>query len=187
VPEQRPIDRAFFREGPDGSTVFFPWGLTHRGYRLPDAIARKRASRAASLMIGSSIAIGGWTAQALQPMLREAGAREIPEVLAGPGVALLVVFLVYAAWVTRFVEEFPESDLQVSREERLREAAGLAPPRKVALIGVTLCALSALLAGLQPRVWWLGLLGVALGVGALWWSWLLKRASVDPSGTTRPE
>jgi hypothetical protein len=90
------MERAFFREADDGSTVFFPWGLTHRGYQLTD------------------------------------------------------------------------------------EAAELAEPWKIALIGVVLCGLSAFLTWLQPRAWWLGLLGVALGIGALLWSSLLKRARSDP-------
>lgn len=69
----------------------------------------------------------------------------------------------------------------VSREERLREAAELAGPRKVALIGIVTCGLSALLIWLQPNAWWLGLLGMAVGVVALFWSSVLKRAAGGPS------
>jgi hypothetical protein len=179
VRERQPIDRAFFREAEDGGTVFFPWGLTHRGYRLTDDTARKRASRAASFLVGSAIAIGTWTAYALEAML-ESEAAGVPEVLgalAAPGAALLLVFVSYWLWVSRFVERFPESDLQVTREQRLREAAEIAEPWKVALIGVVTSGLSALLIWLEPRVWWLGLLGVALGIGLLLWSSLLKRAA----------
>ena len=179
--EQPPIERGFFREADDGTTVFFPWGLTHRGYQLTDDAAKQTASRAASLLIGSVIGVGTWFAYALQPIFEseEAGLTETLNALAAPGAALLFAFVSYSLWISRFVEQFPDSDLKVSREERLREAAELAEPWKIALIGVILCGLSTLLVWLQPRAWWLGLLGVALGIGALLWSSLLKRARSD--------
>jgi MFS family permease len=182
VPETLPIDRAFFREGEGGTTVFFPWGLTHRGYQLTDQNDRKRASRAASILVSSTIAIGTWAAYLLEGLLEsEANApAEIFRALAAPGAALLLVLLAYGLWVSRFVERHAESDLKVSREERLREAAELAGPRKVALIGVIVCGLSAFLIWLQPHAWWLGLLGIALGVGTLFWSCLLHRAAAGP-------
>ena len=183
MPDQPPIDVALFREAEDGTTVFFPWGLTHRGYQLAGEDARKKASRAASLLVSSTIAIGTWTAYALQPLIESeaSGPTEILEVLFAPGAALIFVVILYWLWVSRFVERFPESDLTVSREERLREAAELASPWKIALIGVIACGLSAFLIWLQPRAWWLGLLGIALGAGALFWSSLLKRAAADTS------
>jgi hypothetical protein len=183
MPEQEPIERAFFREANDGTTVFFPWGLAHRGYQLTDDAAKKKASRSASLLLGSVIGIGTWTAYALQPIFKSEGAglTEIFNALAAPGSALLLAFVLYSLWISRFVEQFPDSDLRVSREERLREASEVVEPWKVALIGVVLCGLSALLIWLQPRAWWLGLLGVALGLGALLWSSLLKRAAAGPS------
>jgi hypothetical protein len=179
VPEQPPIERAFFREAEDGTTVFFPWGLTHRGFRIVDPSDRKKASRAASFLVNSAIAIGTWTAYRLQPVLGSgaSGATEILGALTAPGAALLLVFLSYWLWVSRFVERHAESDFKVSREERLREAAGLAGPRKVALVGVSVCGLSAFLIWLQPHAWWLGLLGIALGVGTLFWSHVLRRAA----------
>ena len=181
MPEQRPIDRAFFRESNDGATVFFPWGLTRRGYQLTSDTAKKKASRAASFLVSSPIAIGVWTAHALMPIVESEGngLTEILRVLVAPGTALILVLVSYSLWVSRFVERFPESDLKFSREERLREAAKLAEPWKLALIGVVVCGLSAFLIWLQPRAWWLGLLGVALGVGALVWSSLLRRAAAD--------
>lgn len=184
MPDQHPIDRAFFRESDDGTTVFFPWGLTHRGYQLTSNTAKKKASRAASFLVSSSIAIGVWIAYALEPILgsKATGLTEILRVLVAPGAALILVVAWYCLWVSRFVERFPESDLKVSREERLREAAKLTESWKVALTGVIVCGLSTLLIWLQPRAWWLGLLGVALGVGALVWSSLLKRAAADSSG-----
>jgi hypothetical protein len=181
MPDSQPIDRALFREAEDGTTVFFPWGLTHRGYRLTDDAAKKKATRAGSFLFGSVIAIGTWTAYALQPTLESGGAREVLGALAAPGAALLLVIASYFLWASRFVEQFPESDLEVSREERLREAAKLAEPWKLALVGVVTCGLSALLVWLEPKTWWLGLLGAALGVGLVWWSSLLKRAAADPS------
>ena len=183
MPEQRPIDRAFFRESNDGATVFFPWGLTRRGYQLTGDTAKKKASRAASFLVSSPIAIGVWTAYALMPIVESEGngLTEILEVLVAPATVLILVLAAYSLWVSRFVERFPESDLKFSREERLREAAELAEPWKLALIGAVVCGLSAFLIWLQPRAWWLGLLGVALGVGALGWSSLLKRAAADSS------
>jgi hypothetical protein len=180
--EQEPIDRAFFRESDDGTTVFFPWGLAHRGYRLTDEGAKEKASRAASFLLGSVIGIGTWTAYALQPIFESEGAglTETLSALAAPGAALLLALVAYALWISRFVEQFPDSDLKVSREERLREASDAIEPRKVALIGIIICGLSALLIWIQPRTWWLGLLGLALGIGALWWSSLLKRAGSGP-------
>jgi hypothetical protein len=182
MPEQQPIERAFFREAEDGTTVFFPWGLTHRGYRLTDDAAKTKASRAASWLIGSVIGIGTWTAWALQPTLESEGAglTEILDALVAPGAALLLAFVAYSLWISRFVEQFPDSDLKVSREERLREASEVVEPWKVALVGVVLCGLSVLMIWLEPRAWWLALLGVALGLGALRWSSLLKRAGADP-------
>ena len=183
MPEQRPIDRAFFRESNDGATVFFPWGLTRRGYQLTSDTAKKKASRAASFLVSSPIAIGVSTAHALRPIVESErnGLTEILGVLGAPATALILVLASYSLWVSRFVERFPESDLKYSREERLRAAAKLAEPWKVALIGVVVCGLSAFLIWLQPRAWWLGLLGVALGVGALVWSSLLRRAAADSS------
>jgi len=181
MPEQRPIDRAFFRESNDGTTVFFPWGLPHRGYRLTSDTAKKKATRAASFLLSAPIAIGVWTAYALRPIVESEGSglSEILGVLVAPGTALILVIASYSLWASRFVESFPESDLKISREERLREAAKLTEPWKIALIGVLVCGLSALLIWLQPRAWWLGLLGLALGVGALVWSSLLKRAAAN--------
>ena len=184
MPEQRPIDRAFFRESKEGTTVFFPWGLTRRGYNLTSETAKKRASRAASFLVSSPVAIGVWTAYALTHIVESEGngLTEILGVLVAPGADLTLVLASYSLWVSRFVERFPESDLKFSREERLREAATLVEPWKLALIGVIVCGLSTFLIWLQPRAWWLGVLGVALGVGTLGWSSLLKRAAADSSG-----
>jgi hypothetical protein len=167
----------------DGTTLFFPWGLTHRGYRLTSIAARKKASRAASFLVSSSIAIEVWIAHALEPILETdaAGLAEVFEALAVPGATLIFVFASYSFWASRFVENFPESDLKVSRDERLREAAELLNPRKLALIGVLVTCLSLLLIWLQPRAWWLGILGVVLGAGLLRWSMLLKR---PPAGAS---
>ena len=141
--------------------------------------ARKKASRAAALLVGSTVAIGTWIAYALQPLLeaQASGPTEILRLLLAPGAALVFVGFSYWLWVSRFVEGFPMSDLTVSREERLREAAELSEPWKVALVGVSLVGLSALLVWLQPAAWWLGLLGTGLGLGLVYWGSLLKRAA----------
>jgi hypothetical protein len=174
--EPSAVDRGFFRTAEDGTTVFFPWGFDHRGYRLPDPEARKRASRAVSLLFAAAIAIGTWAASLLEPFLEEGSgsASEILGALALPGAVLAAAFAAYWLWVTRFVETLHESDLRVSREERLREAAAAAEPRKLAGVGLVLCGLSALLIGLQPHAWWLGLLGIVLGAGLTLWSRRLR-------------
>jgi len=38
-----PVELNHFRQAPDGSTVFFPWRLTGRGYILPDEKAKRSA------------------------------------------------------------------------------------------------------------------------------------------------
>ena len=179
MPEQPPIDRAFFREAEDGATVFFPWGLTGRGYRLTGESSKKRASRAASLLVTTPIAIGTWIAYELESTFESdtTGLADILAALAAPASVLLIVLVSYYLWVLRFAEDFPESDLRVSREERLREAAEVVKPAKLALIGVGVAGASSFLIWVEPRSWWLGLLGVAVGVGLLIWSWQLKRAA----------
>jgi hypothetical protein len=181
VQQERPIERAFFREAEDGTTIFFPWGLNRRGYRLTDDAAKARATRAASFLITATIAIGVWTAQALQPLLESEGngLAEVLGAVALPGAALLLALVGYTLWISRFVERLPESDFRVSREERLREAAELVAPWKIALVGGVFCGLSALLIWLQPHTWWFGLLCAALGIGILLWSAILRRATAD--------
>jgi hypothetical protein len=68
----------------------------------------------------------------------------------------------------------------VSREERLREAAEIAKPWQVALMGVVLCALSLLAVWLKPEAWWVGALGVVLGAGLVLFGVLLARVSSSP-------
>jgi len=182
VEEREPIERAFFREAEDGTTVFFPWGLAHRGYRLTDARAKEKASRAASSLLGCVIGVGTWIAYELQPILEseDTGLAEIFNGLTTPVTVLLLALAAYALWASRFVEPFPDSDLRVSREERLRGAADAIEPRKIALFGSATCGMSALLIWIQPQSGWLGLLGVAVGIGALCWSSQLKRVKSDP-------
>jgi hypothetical protein len=181
VQQERPIERAFFREAEDGTTIFFPWGLNRRGYRLTDDAAKARAMRAASFLITATIAIGVWTAQALQPLLESEGngLAEVLDAVALPGAAFLFALVGYTLWISRFVERLAESDFRVSREERLREAAELVAPWKIALVGAVFCGLSVLLIWLQPHTWWFGLLCMALGIGILLWSAILRRAAAD--------
>ncbi len=174
-----PLERGFFREAEDGASVFFPWGLTHRGYRLPDLAAKRRATRAVSLLYASATGIGVWTAHALQPLLQDTAPsfERVLEVAALPAAALVSVLACYWLWVTRVVERCPASDLAVSREERLREAARLAPPWKILAVGVVLCALSAVVVWLRPATFWLTGLGAVFGLGIVAWSRVLARAA----------
>jgi hypothetical protein len=178
VSEPKPIDRAFFRETGEG-TLFFPWGLGHRGYRLADERGRARASRAAGLLLGGTVAVGTWAAAVLQPVMESesAGAAEALRALAAPLAGLALVIGLYALWVWRFVEDLSESDLRISRDERLREAATVAPPWKVATIGGVTCVMGATVFWIEPHQVWLGGLAVALGLAMVAWSRVLKRAS----------
>lgn len=190
-----PLERGFFREAEDGSPVFFPWGLTHRGYRLPDLAAKRRATLAVSLLYASATGIGLWTAQALQPLLGETAPPfgRVLDVLALPAAVLVSVLAGYWLWVTRVIERCPASDISVSREARLREAARLAPPWKILALGVVLCGLSALVVWLRPATLWITGLGIVLGLGIVAWSRVLARAAAraareeaEPTGSLRP-
>lgn len=180
--EPAPIERAFFREAPDGATVFFPFGLDRRAYRLPDEAARRRAERAASLLFGAVFAVATWAAYALQSVFEspDATLADGLRALVAPGTGLLVALLTYGLWAARFVEPLPEVQLHVSREERLREAAALVDPRQLTLAGVLLAGMSGLVAWLEPRGWWLAALGVAAGLGLVWWSHVLRRHRPEP-------
>lgn len=173
------IERGFFRKADDGGIVFFPWGLTQRGYRLPGEAARRKAARAASLLIGSVLVAATWGGRALHEVLeREPSSLEgAAGALAAPLGVIAFALLAYWLWVSRFVEGFPASDLRVSREERLQQAAELAPWWNVVLVGGLLAALSALLMVLEPRLRWLGALGIALGLGLAMWGRVLHRYS----------
>jgi hypothetical protein len=182
MPDPPPIERAFFRETKDGTTLFFPWGLAHRGHRLPDDAARRTASRATTLLIGSVIAIAGWAAHALEDVVGSDpdGLVESLRALAAPSAALLLAVAAYAVWAWRFVERCPDSAVRIPREERLREAAEIAPPWKVALVGVVTLGMSGLLVALEPRFGWLGGVGGALGAGLVGWAVVLRRAAAAP-------
>jgi hypothetical protein len=180
MPETPPIERTFFRPADDGTTVFFPWGLAHRGYVLRSEADRRQASRASSLLIGATVGIGAWAAQALQPLVVASdgvGPGEILRALLWPGAALALAFLGYFLWASRFVEGLAASGLQISREERLREAAQRVAPWQVAAAGVGVAGAGGLLIWLEPGAWWLGLLGLATGIGIVVWASLLHRAA----------
>lgn len=174
---QPSIERAFLRLDEDGATVFFPWGLTHRGYRLRDEDARRRAVRGASLLVGGTVGIGVWTAHRLQPLLESgsAGVAEVLGTLLAPAGAFAGLLLGYGLWAWRFVEHCPASPLVVSRDERLREAAAFAKPGQVVAIGLVLCGLCGLLFWLQPQAWWLAVAGLVLGIGLVGWGLHLRR------------
>lgn len=181
MPQPSPLERGFFRRALDGTTVFFPWGLTRRGYRLDGDVARQRAARAVSLLMGGVIAIGTWTAHVLQRVLdaEAASFAEAADALVLPLAALALAIVGYVLWVSRFVERFPPSDLVVSREERLREAAEVAEPRKLALIGGVVVVLGLLALWIEARTWWLGALAVVAGAGLVFWSRVLERAASE--------
>jgi hypothetical protein len=184
-----PIERAIFREGPDGSTVYFPWGLSRRGYRLPDEALRTKAVRATSLLMGCTMAIGTWTAYRLQPLVEPdaaAGPGDWLGVLVVPALMMAAVVLGYALRVWQLVEGAQESDLQVSREEQLREAADLVNPRELTLAGAVLAVMSGAVVFIAPQAWWMAALGVAIGLSTVYWSHVLRRAKRTAAGADEP-
>jgi len=179
--DERAFERAFFRQTADGGEVFFPWGLEHRGYRITDDATRRKASRAAGFLIRSVVAIGVGTAYVLNSAFESdvTDLAGILRTLAIPGAALALCLGGYVLRVTRLVERMVESDLVVTRDDRLREAAALADPRKIELIGVVTAAMSGLVIWIEPRGWWLGLLGVGVGVGLFVWGLHVARVKSD--------
>ncbi|MDX1648725.1 MAG: hypothetical protein R3263_02620 [Myxococcota bacterium] len=183
-----PVEHGFFRKGPDGRLVFFPWGLSGRGYRVPDAAGERKATRAVRLLIGAILAVGGWGGHALVRAFEDGDVSPAAaaRALAAPGAALAAVLVAYAVGVARLVERFPDSDLRVDREARLREAAAVAQPGRVALAGAATAAVSALVVVVEPRAGWLATLGVATGVGMVVWGWRLLRVAREASVQTAP-
>ncbi len=161
-----------FRQDPSGATVFFPWGVAYRGYRLPDEVAKRRALKAVSMLTASTVAVGVWTAHLLQPLVGSDPPPfgETAQTLAAPLGCLGAALLAYYTWMVRCIESLPESGLQVSKEEQLRQAAKLGVPRKIGVIGVTLTGLSGLLCWIRPEAWWMGVIGVACGLGLIAWA-----------------
>lgn len=188
APQTSPLERGFFRETADGVTVFFPWGTAHRGYVLPDAAAARRARRAVSLLFTAVVASAAWLAQGLQPLARHGAPAlgDVARVSAWPLAALGVAVAAYALWAARLAERFPESDLRVSREERLREAAAHAEPWKLAVCGAVLAAASLAVAALDPRAGWLGVLGAAMGGVLVLGAWWMRRIAASASDPARP-
>lgn len=163
------IDRGFFRQVENGSTVFFPWGLSHRGYVLPDSESEVRARRVVSCFLASVVGIGVWAGHVLAERFEDASPTlpELSAALALPGGLLLMTVAVYAAWAMRFVERCAPSDLQLPRETRLREAAELAEPRKLGWAGLALVLLGAVLWWFKPNTGWVSLLAIAIGIAAV--------------------
>jgi len=173
------IERAFFRRGADGAEVFFPWGLAHRGYRIARDEDRRKASRAAGFLISSVTTVGVVTAYLLHAAF-EAGAVEAASLvgrLVWPAAALAICIGGYAARVSRLVEGLAESDLVVTREERLREAAAQVAPWQVMLAGAAVVGMGALVLWIEPRLWWLGGAAIAVGVGLSVWGLWIRRAT----------
>lgn len=160
------IERGFFRQVEDGVTIFFPWGLSHRGYSLPDCASETRARRVVSFFLASVIGISGWAGHLLAERFGDVPPTlpDLGSALAFPGLVLLATIAAYAAWAMRFVERCSPSDLQLSRETRLREAAERAEPRKLGLAGSVLAILGALLWWLKPSSTWVSLPAIALGI-----------------------
>jgi hypothetical protein len=133
--------------------VFFPWGLSHRGYVLPDFASATRPRRVVSCFLVSAIGISVWAGHTLAERFEDTPPTlsDLGSALVLPGSILLVILAAYAAWSTRFVERCAPSDLQLSRENRLGEAAELAEPRKLGLAGSVLAVLGALLWWGKPR------------------------------------
>lgn len=181
------IERGFFRQAENGAVVFFPWGLSHRGYVLPDFASETRARRVVSFFLASVIGISVWTGHVLAERFEDMPPTlpDLGSAIVLPGLILLAAITAYAAWATRFVERCSPSDLQLPRETRLREAAELAEPRKLGLAGSVLAVLGALLGWFKPSTAWVSLPAIVLGIAVVVAAFHLNRIAKD--SRARPE
>jgi hypothetical protein len=138
------------------------------------------------------VAIGGWGGVALHEAFERGdfSAAAALRALARPLAGLALVLLVYALRVSHLVEEFSPSELRLSREERMREAATLSQPRHVVFAGLGLASMSGLVVILESRAWGLGALGMAMGLGLAGWGLRLVRMARDaarsPASSSAP-
>jgi hypothetical protein len=182
-----PVELNHFRQAPDGSTVFFPWRLTGRGYILPDEKAKRSAMRITralyvSIFVAAGLAVA--TTGAEGPV-REVDFADFFRVLVLALLFALVPLGFYVLWLLWVIYDLPPSDFHLSREE-LRVQAFANVPRKDMRRGIyasaAMIAACLVVAWVDPSHRWLGAVGVVVFGGlALFFAWIL-RASRETLG-----
>jgi Na+/H+ antiporter NhaD/arsenite permease-like protein len=182
-----PVELNHFRQAPDGSTVFFPWRLTGRGYILPDEKAKRSALRMTrALYVSIFVAAGLAFAVAQQGVpIQEVDFADFCRMLFLALLFALVPLCFYVLWLLRVIYDLPPSDFHLSREE-LRVQALANVPRKEMRRGVlasaAMLAACLVVALVDPSHRWLGAVGILVfgGLG-LFFAWIL-RASREKLG-----
>jgi hypothetical protein len=162
-----PVELNHFRQAPDGSSVFFPWRLTGRGYILPDEKAKRSAMRMTRALYASIFVAAGLAYAVAQDgvPIREVDFADFCRLLVLALLFALVPLGFYALWLLRVIYDLPPSDFRLSREElKLQALANV--PRKDMRMGVfasaAMVAVCLGVAWIDPSHLWLGAVGVVL-------------------------
>ena len=169
-----PVELNHFRQAPDGSTVFFPWRLTGRGYILPDEKAKRSALRMTNaLYVSIFVAAGVAYAVVLDgvPIL-EVDFADFCHVLVLALLFMLVPLAFYVLWLLRVIYDLSPSDFHLSREELKVQALTNVQRneiRKGLFASAAMLAACLGVAWIDPSHRWLGALGIVLfgGLGLL--------------------
>jgi hypothetical protein len=175
-----PVEFNHFRQAPDGSTVFFPWRLTGRGYILPDAKAKRSAMRMTRALY-SSVFVAAGIAYAVvlgDVPIRETGPADFFHVLVVALLFALVPTGFYLLWLVRTIYDLPPSDFRLSREElKVQAFANMSrrEMRKGVFASAAMTAVCLGVAWAAPSHRWLGAVGVVVfgGLGLLF-TWTLR-------------
>jgi hypothetical protein len=169
-----PVELNHFRQAPDGSSVFFPWRLTGRGYILPDEKAKRSAMRITrALYVSMFVAAGLAFAVVRQGVpIREVDFADFCHLL---GMALLFALVplgFYVLWLLRVIYDLSPSDFHLSREELKVQALTNVQRneiRKGLFASAAMLAACLGVAWIDPSHRWLGALGIVLfgGLGLL--------------------
>ena len=182
-----PVELNHFRQAPDGSTVFFPWRLTGRGYILPDEKAKRSALRMTNALYVSIFVAAGLAFAVVRHgvPIREVDFADFVHMIVLGLIFTLVPLGFYVLWLIRVIYDLPPSDFHLSRQE-LKVQALANVPRKEMRRGVYASAamLAACLgvAWIDPSHRWLGAVGLVVfgGLGLFFAS--ILRASRKPLG-----
>jgi len=168
------VELNHFRQAPDGSSVFFPWRLTGRGYILPDEKAKRSAMRMTRALYVSIFVAAGLAFAVIRHgvPIREVDFADFCHVL---GMALLFALVplgFYVLWLLRAIYDLPHSDFRLSREELKLQALANAPRkemRKGVFASAAMLAACLGVAWIDPSHRWLGAVGIVLfgGLGLL--------------------
>ena len=182
-----PVELNHFRQAPDGSTVFFPWRLTGRGYILPDTKAKRSALRVTRALYVSIFVAAGLAFAVVRHgvPIREVDFADFFHVLVLALLFALVPLGFYVLWLLRVIYDLPPSDFHLSREELRVQALANVPRkdmRKGVVASAAMLAACLVVAWIDPSHRWLGAVGVVVfgGLGLLFAS--ILRASRETPG-----